>query len=111
MYHNQVLPSMYGCIALLSPEVPVRQPWDGKLLQPGSLRPEVVSGRKVLYDDMTRRWKTDFPEPLKRFHFIATICDPRLKSLLFHGISDEDRSTGHEWFVAELDSLSTSQSL
>jgi len=47
-----VLPSMYGCIKQLSADVPTPQPWDGKLLQPIDLRPEVVAGRKVLHDNM-----------------------------------------------------------
>ena len=49
---NLVIPSMYGCIELLHPNVAVRHPWDGKLLQPKDLRPEVTEGRQVLYDDM-----------------------------------------------------------
>ncbi len=50
---NLVIPSMYGCIELLHPNAAVRQPWDGKLLKPKDLRPEVTEGRQVLYDDMT----------------------------------------------------------
>ena len=42
---NLVIPSMYGCIAALQPDVPVRQPWDGKLLEPDALRPEVKAAR------------------------------------------------------------------
>ena len=52
---NLVFPSMYGCIELLHPNAAVRQPWDGKLLKPKDLRPEVTEGRQVLYDDMVRR--------------------------------------------------------
>lgn len=102
-----VIPSMYGCIALLHASTPVLQPWDSKLLQPDQLRPEVAAGREVLHVDMERRWKTELPLPLKRFYFIATLCDPRQKGLTFPGVSEEERTTAHAWFVAEYDSLWT----
>ena len=102
---NLVLPSMYGCIESLSSGVPVRQPWDGKLLQPNELRSEVVKGRAVLHADMLRRWKTEISEPLERFYFIATICDPRQKELQFPGVSTEARVKAHAWFLAEYESL------
>jgi len=88
---NLVIPSMYGCIELLHPNAAVRQPWDGKLLQPKDLRPEVTEGRQVLYDDMVRRWKTEISTERKRFYFIATICDPRQQGLTFPGVSQEER--------------------
>jgi hypothetical protein len=96
---------MYGCIELLHPDAAVRQPWDCKLLQPKDLRPEVTDGRQVLYDDMVRRWKTEISTELKRFYFIATICDPRQKGLTFPGVSQEERLEAHEWFDAEYDSV------
>ena len=65
---------------LLHPNAAVRQPWDCKLLQPKDLRPEVTDGRQVLYDDMVLRWKTEISTELKRFYFIATICDPHAAS-------------------------------
>ena len=102
---NLVLPSMYGCCELLAASMPVRQPWDGKLLQPNELRPEVVEGRQVLHSDLVDRWKTKIPEQLKRFYFIATICDPRQKGLCFPGVSDDERRTAHDWFTAEFCSL------
>jgi hypothetical protein len=102
---NLVIPSMYGCIELLHPNAAVRQPWDGKLLKPKDLRPEVTDGRQVLYDDMVRRWKTEISTELKRFYFIATICDPRQKGLTFPGVSQEERLEAHEWFEAEYDSV------
>ena len=102
---NLVIPSMYGCIELLHPNAAVRQPWDGKLLKPKDLRPEVTEGRQVLYDDMVRRWKTEISTKLKRFYFIATICDPRQQGLTFPGVSQEERLEAHEWFEAEYDSL------
>jgi hypothetical protein len=80
------------------------QPWDCKLMQPKDLRPEVTDGRQVLYDDMVRRWKTNISTELKRFYFIATICDPRQKGLTFPGVSQEERLETHEWF-ADYDSL------
>ena len=61
---------MYGCIESLSSGVPVRQPWDGKLLQPNDMRPEVMDGRLDLYNDLVRRWKTELPSELKRFYFL-----------------------------------------
>jgi hypothetical protein len=94
-----------GCIELLHPNAAVRQPWDGKLLKPKDLRPEVTEGRQVLYDDMVRRWKTEISTELKRFYFIATICDPRQQGLTFPGVSQEERLEAHEWFEAEYDSL------
>jgi hypothetical protein len=102
---NLVIPSMYGCIELLHPNAAVRQPWDGKLLKPKDLRPEVTEGRQVLYDDMVRHWKTEISTELKRFYFIATICDPRQQGLTFPGVSQEERLEAHEWFEAEYDSL------
>ena len=102
---NLVIPSMYGCIELLHPNAAVRQPWDGKLLQPKDLRPEVTEGRQVLYDDMVRRWKTEISTELRRFYLIATICDPRQQGLTFPGVSQEERLEAHEWFEAEYDSL------
>jgi hypothetical protein len=102
---NLVIPSMYGCIELLHPNAAVRQPWDGKLLKPKDLRPEVTEGRQVLYDDMVRRWKTEISTELKHFYFIATICDPRQQGLTFPGVSQEERLEAHEWFEAEYDSL------
>ena len=96
---------MYGCIESLSSGVPVRQPWDGKLLQPNELCSEVVKGRAVLHADMLCRWKTEISEPLERFYFIATICDPRQKELQFPGVSDQARTTAHDWFLAEYESL------
>ena len=78
---------MYGCIELLHPNAAVRQPWDGKLLKPKDLQSEVTEGRQVLYDDMVRRWKTEISTELKRFYFIATICDPRQQGLTFPGVS------------------------
>ena len=102
---NLVIPSMYGCIELLHPNAAVRQPWDGKLLQPKDLRSEVTEGRQVLYDDMVRRWKTEISTELRRFYLIATICDPRQQGLTFPGVSQEERLEAHEWFEAEYDSL------
>jgi hypothetical protein len=102
---NLVIPSMYGCIELLHPNAAVRQPWDGKLLQPKDLRPEVTEGRQVLYDDMVRRWKTEISTELRRLYLIATICDPRQQGLTFPGVSQEERLEAHEWFEAEYDSL------
>jgi zinc finger BED domain-containing protein 1 (E3 SUMO-protein ligase ZBED1) len=102
---NLVIPSMYGCIELLHPNAAVRQPWDGKLLQPKDLRPEVTEGRQVLYDDMVRCWKTEISTELRRFYLIATICDPRQQGLTFPGVSQEERLEAHEWFEAEYDSL------
>ena len=100
---------MYGCIESLSSGVPVRQPWDGKLLQPNELRSEVVKGRADFHADMLRRWKTEISEPFERFYFIATMCDPRLlhrqKELEFPGVSTEARAKAHEWFLAEYESL------
>ena len=101
---NLVMPTMFGCIEALRADAPVRQPWDGKLLQPGDLRPEVTEGRKVLHEDMLHRWK-GISEPLKRFYSIATVCDPHMKGLLFPGVSDAERHQAHEWFEAEYDSL------
>ena len=102
---NLVIPSMYGCIELLHPNAAVRHPWDGKLLQPKDLRPEVTEGRQVLYDDMVRRWKTEISTELRRFYLIATICDPRQQGLTFPCVSQEERLETHEWFEAEYDSL------
>ena len=42
---------------------------------------------------------------LKRFYFIATICNPREKTILFSGVSEKDDTTNHEWFIADLSSL------
>jgi hypothetical protein len=75
------------------------------VLKPKDLRPEVTEGRQVLYDDMVRRWKTEISTELKRFYFIATICDPRQQGLTFPGVSQEERLEAHEWFEAEYDSL------
>jgi hypothetical protein len=58
-----------------------------------------------LYDDMVRRWKAKISTELKRFYFIATICDPRQKGLTFPGVSQEERLEANEWFEAEYDSL------
>ena len=102
---NLVLPSMYGCIELMRPDAPVRQPWDNKLLQVSQLRPEVSSARKKLHADLALRWKTDLPEPVKRFYFIATVCDPRQKNLRFPGIDHGARAVGHIWFQSEFDSI------
>jgi hypothetical protein len=74
---------MYGCIELLHPNEAVRKPWDCKLMHPKDLQPEVTDGRQVLYDDMVQCWKTKISTELKRFYFIATICDPRQKGLTF----------------------------
>ena len=74
------------------------QPWERMLLQPEALRPEVAEGRKDLCRDMVRRWKEEIPEQLKRFYFIATICDPRQKRLCFPGVTDDERTTAHAWF-------------
>ena len=81
------------------------QPWDCKLLLPKDLQPEVMDGRQVLYDDMVRRWKTKISTELKHFYFIATICDPCEKGLIFPGVSREERLEANEWFEAEYDSL------
>ena len=102
---NLVIPSMYGCIELLHADAPVRQPWDSKLLQPNDMRPEVMDGRLDLYNDLVRRWKTELPSELKRFYFIATICDPRQKGLAFPGVTEAERLAAHEWFQAEFTSL------
>ena len=74
---NLVLPSMCGFVKYLSAGVDMLQPWDGMRLQAKDLRPDVVASRKVLHDNMDRRWKTEMPGPLKRFHFISTICNRR----------------------------------
>jgi hypothetical protein len=42
---------------------------------------------------------------LKRFYFIATICNPRQKGLTFPSVSQEERLETHEWFESEYDSL------
>ena len=58
-----------------------------------------------MYDDMVCCWKTKISTELKRFYFIATICDPRQKGLIFPGVSQEERLELNEWFEAECDSL------
>ena len=75
------------------------------MLDSAGLRPEVVDARLDLHTDMVRRWKTELPEPLKRFYFISTICDPRQKALRFPGVSASERGVALEWFEAEYDSL------
>ena len=65
----------------------------------------MVDARLDLHTDMVRRWKTELPEPLKRFYFISTICDPRQKALRFPGVSASERGVALEWFEAEYDSL------
>jgi hypothetical protein len=72
----------------------VRQPWDGKLMKNKDLRPEVTDGRQVLYEDMVCCWKTKISTELKRFYFIATICDPCQKGLIFPSVSQEERTRG-----------------
>ena len=54
---------------------------------------------------MVRHWKTEISTKLKRFYFIATICDPRQQGLTFPDVSQEERLEAHEWFEAEYDSL------
>ena len=98
---NLVIPSVYGCIELLHAGKAVRQPWDNKLLPANCLRPEVAEARQVVYEDMVMRWKTEMPENLKRFYMIATICDPRQKSLRFPGVTTVGRAQAREWFAAE----------
>lgn len=71
------------------------------MLQPNELRDEVKNARKDLYDDLVQRWKSDIPVALKRFYCIATILDPRQKSLRFPGISSSERETAFVWFLAE----------
>jgi hypothetical protein len=54
---------------------------------------------------MVRCWKTEISTELKRFYFIATICDPRQQGLTFPGVSQEERLEANEWFEVEYDSL------
>eukprot|EP00966_Prymnesium_polylepis_P018995 437752-Prymnesium_polylepis.1 len=65
------------------------------MLLPAELRSEVVAGRNDLHNDLERRYKTELQTPLKRYYFIATICDPRQKGLRFPGVSDEELSLIH----------------
>lgn len=41
---------------------------------------------------------------MKRYYFIATICDPRQKTLRFPGVTAGERETALAWFEAEYDS-------
>ena len=75
------------------------------MLQPSQLRPEVAEARRVLHQDMVKRWKTDLAEPLKRYYFIATICDPRQKNLRFPGVDPGLRAVAHAWFESEYDAI------
>ena len=65
----------------------------------------MAEARLEVHTDLVRRWKTELPEPLKRFYFIATICDPRQKALRFPGVTASQRGVALEWFEAEYDSL------
>lgn len=102
---NLVLPSIYGCIALLNPESPVKVPWSGVLIPPSEMREEVQEARQQLYDDMVLRWKTNLSEELLRFYCTATMLDPRHKNLAFPSISAHVRSSARVWFISEFDSL------
>ena len=102
---NLVMPSIYGCIKLLEADAPIRQPWDNKVLPSWQLRPELKAARSVLHADMVKCWKTELPEPLKRFYFVATICDPRQKSLRFPGVDAGLRAVAQTWFESEYDAL------
>lgn len=102
---NLVLPSLFGCIEHMKPTNPVRQPWDGELLKPNELRPEVKLAREALYEDLVSRWKTEMPEALLRFYMTATLLDPRQRRLAFPGVSAFDRHQAREWLIAEFESL------
>ncbi|KAL1504112.1 hypothetical protein AB1Y20_010522 [Prymnesium parvum] len=106
---NLVLPSIYGCLAHLKPESAIRQPWDGKTLLPEDMRPEVQEARQALYDDMLQRWRTNMSDQLRKFYCVATLCDPRHKSLHFPGMTANEKVEAREWFVAEFDSLWSSR--
>ena len=97
---NLVVPSLYGCIELLHTSTAVRQPWDNKLLPSACLRPEVVAARTAVYEDMVLRWKTNMDESLKRYYFVATVCDPRQKAMRFPGMNAGDRASARAWFIA-----------
>ena len=75
------------------------------MLLPSQIRPEVAAARQELHADLVRRWKTELPQPLQRFYFVATICDPRQKNLRFPGVSPGLRASAQDWFEAEYDSL------
>ncbi|KAL1522503.1 hypothetical protein AB1Y20_017490 [Prymnesium parvum] len=84
---------------------PIRQPWDGQLIQPADIRPEVQEARQQLHDDLVRRWKTEIPESLKRFYLTATQLDPRQRKLSFPGLTAWERHEAQEWFISEFDAL------
>jgi len=100
-----VIPTIYGCIAHLEPESPIKLPWSGELIQAEDLRPEVQAARKLLYDDMVARWKTDMPTDRLRFYCTATMLDPRHNNMQFPGLTNAFRAIARDWFISEFDAL------
>lgn len=98
---NLILPTIMGCLQLMKEDTAVRRPWNGERIAAAELRPEVQQARKKLYADLFDRWVKNLPESRKRLYFIATLCDPRQKSLRFPGVSAQERETALDWFEAE----------
>jgi hypothetical protein len=76
---------------------PVKVPHD-------ALSNKMQTARKLYHESLITRFDSDVPRNVKQFWFIAALCDPRFKKLVFKHdclLTDQMRARALLWFKAE----------
>jgi len=99
-----VLPYIYRLIEASSdgmlylPWKPAGQQW----LRALQIEPEVRAARKLLHDDLKKRWLVHLPTEQRELLDISTLLDPRFKEYAFPGLLNTDLKNEKE---ASIDAL------
>ena len=68
------------------------------------LQPKVQEARKAYHQRLIDRFDADLPWTVKKFWFVASMCDPRFKKLVFEGdnmLKPAARREAVKWFSEE----------
>jgi len=68
------------------------------------LQPKVQDARKAYHQRLIDRFDADLPWTVKKFWFVASMCDPRFKKLVFEGdnmLKPAARREAVKWFSEE----------
>lgn len=98
---NLVLTFADGCIESSKPESPLVQPWDGEVIPPEEIHPEVLAARTKFNAKLTKTWKTEIKPAVERLYIVCRMCDPRLKLFNFPGVEASQRFVARKVFENE----------
>ena len=89
-------------MATLKEDVDIIQYWDGKILAYGDVRSEVKAARADMLTDMEEYWLDMEPQELELYQ-IASMSDPRLKTLDFPLVDEAWKEKAKAAFITQYD--------